>query len=303
MKLSITEQQYKIIQSRLNYNQVLEEMVFKLSILTEDEERQPDMEWDFTEVKNELDLSKLWVKTKEDAKEYLSNLKEKIKNLPSDLKKRILKYVLYSFLGLLSLNQINNYLETPLQNVVKTEKKIFNSMEIPRIRKSSEGIFNHLKREEGSVRHKGEPILTAYDIGDGAYTIGYGHAIFPGEDEGYDFLPNYNDIVPGQTAITKKNAETLLKNDIIEAEGIINKILDDWEKKGIKPKITQGMYDAMVSMAYNMGSGIRKSDFIQAVKRGDLQGAKELILQTSSHMFDKFPGLEVRRNNEYNMFV
>jgi GH24 family phage-related lysozyme (muramidase) len=100
-------------------------------------------------------------------------------------------------------------------------------MEIPRIRKSSEGIFNHLKREEGSVRHKGEPILTAYDIGDGAYTIGYGHAIFPGEDEGYEFLPNYNDIVPGQTAITKKNAETLLKNDIIEAEGIINKILDD----------------------------------------------------------------------------
>jgi GH24 family phage-related lysozyme (muramidase) len=56
-------------------------------------------------------------------------------------------------------------------------------------------------------------------------------------------------------------------------------------------------------MAYNMGSGIRKSDFIQAVKRGDLEGAKELILQTSSHMFDKFPGLEVRRNNEYNMFV
>lgn len=303
MKLSITENQYKIIQSRLTYNEVLEEMVFKLSILTEDEEREPDMEWDFTDVKKELDLSKLWVKSKEDVKEYLSTLKEKIKNLPSDLKKRILKYVLYSFLGLLSINQIQNYLEPPLQQAVKKEKEIVKKLEDVRIRKSSENLKNHLKYEEGSVKDKGQPVLTAYDLGDGAYTIGYGHAIFKGEDEGYDFLPKYRKIRPGVTSITTKDAETLLNDDIKVSEDIVNKILNDWEEEGIKPKLTQGMYDAMVSMAYNMGTGIRTKEFIQSIKRGDLAGARGLIRQTSSSLFDSFPGLKTRRENEAKMFV
>ena len=80
-------------------------------------------------------------------------------------------------------------------------------------------------------------------------------------------------------------------------------MLNDWEEQGIKPKITQKMYDAMVSMTYNMGPGIRKSDFIQAVKKGDLKTAKELILTTSSNMFKKYPGLKSRRENEYKMFT
>jgi lysozyme len=303
MKLSITEQQFKTIQSRLNYNQVLDEMVFKLSILTEDEERKPDMEWDFTEVKKELDSSKLWVKTKEDVKEYLTSLKEKIKNLPIDLKKRILKYVLYSFLGLISIKQMQNYLEPPLQQVVKKEKEVVKNLGNVKIRKSSENLKNHLRYEEGSIRQKGQPVLTAYDLGDGAYTIGYGHAIFRGEDEGYDFLPKYEDIKPEVTSISYEEAEKLLDDDIKVSEGIVNRILNDWEDQGIKPKLTQGMYDAMVSMAYNMGTGIRTKEFIQAIKRGDLEGARELILQTSSSLFDTFPGLKTRRENEAKMFV
>ena len=63
------------------------------------------------------------------------------------------------------------------------------------------------------------------------------------------------------------------------------------------------MYDAMVSMAYNMGPGIRKSDFIQAVKKGDLKTAKELILTTSENLFDDFPGLKTRREKEAKMFT
>ena len=88
----------------------------------------------------------------------------------------------------------------------------------------------------------------------------------------------------------------------VTAESIINRILDQWEEEGIKPKITQSMYDAMVSMAYNMGPGIRTSDFIQYVKRGDLEGAKKEILNTSSHMFNEYPGLKTRREREYKMF-
>ena len=82
MKLSIREDQYKVIKSYTNHQQILDEVVFKLSVLTEDEEREPDMEWDFTNVKDEIDLSKIWVKTKEDVKQYIETLKEKIKKLP-----------------------------------------------------------------------------------------------------------------------------------------------------------------------------------------------------------------------------
>ena len=303
MKLTITEHQYKIIQSRLNYERILEEMVFKINIITEDGKTEPDMEWDFTDVKDDIDVSKLWVKTKEDVKEYVQKLKEKIKNLPSETKKRILKYALYSFLGILSMKQINSFIEPQVKNIDNIETVITKKEDQPRIRKSSESLFKHLKYEEGSVTHKGEPKLTAYDLGDGAYTIGYGHAIFDGEKEGYDFLPNYEDIIPNRTKITKEHAETLLKNDIKDSEGIINKILNDWEEQGIKPKITQKMYDAMVSMAYNMGPGIRKSDFIQAVKKGDLKTAKELILTTSENLFDDFPGLKTRREKEAKMFT
>jgi GH24 family phage-related lysozyme (muramidase) len=262
------------------------------------------MEWDFTDVKKDLDLSKLWVKTKEDAKEYLSILREKIKELPTDLKKKIIRYVMYSFLGLLSLNQIQSSLEPTLQKAVETEKQVLPKVvEQPRIRQSSEDLINHLKWEEGSITRKGEPVLTAYDLGDGAYTIGYGHAIFKGENEGYDFLPKYNKIRPGKTKITKEEAEILLKDDIKIAEGIVNEILNDWEDQGIKPKLTQGMYNTMVSMAYNMGRGIRTKDFIQSIKRGDFKLAKKQIAQTSSGLFKKFPGLQIRRAKEAQMFA
>ena len=304
MKLSITEHQYSIIQSHLNYKNVIEEMVFKVSILTENEEREPDMEWDFTEVKNNLDTSKLWVKTKEDVKEYLQTLKNKIKNLPFNTKKRIIKYVLYSFLGILTINQINDLVDPQVQNVVNIEKKFDKEIgEVLRIRKSSPELYEHMRYEEGSIRKKGEPVLVAYNLGDGAYTIGYGHAIFRGEKEGYEFLPNYNKIIPGRTKITKDQAEILLKDDISNSEAIINKILNKWETEGIKIKVSQGMYNAMVSMAYNMGPGIIKSDFIKALKSGNTYLAAEQILKTSSNMFKKFPGLETRRMREYKMFT
>jgi GH24 family phage-related lysozyme (muramidase) len=299
MKLSLTEYQYQRIQERIVCENILEGMVFKISLITEDGKTEPDMEWDFSEVKKDLDLSKLWVKTKEDAKEYLSILKEKIKKLPTELKKKIIRYVMYTFLGLLSLNQIQSTLEPKLEKAVETEKKVLDQ---PRIRQSSEDLYNHLKYEEGSVVNKGEPVLNAYDLGDGAYTIGYGHAIFKGENEGYDFLPKYNKIVPGRTKITKEQAETLLKDDVKIAEGIVNEFLDDWEEQGIKPKLTQGMYNTLVSIAYNMGRGIRKADFLQAIKRGDLKLAKEQIAQTSGHLFKRFPGLEARRAKEAKMF-
>jgi GH24 family phage-related lysozyme (muramidase) len=246
----------------------------------------------------------MWVKTKEQALEYLSVLKDKIKSLPSDIKKKILRYVLISFLGFLTFSQIEKQVDEPIEKAIKTEKEVIkNITKDLRIRKSSEDLLSHLKWEEGSIRHKGEPVLTVYNLGDGAYTVGYGHAIFPREKEGFPFLPNYQNIIPNRTKITKDQAEILLKDDIREAESIINRILDEWEEKEIKPQITQGMYDAMVSMAFNMGPKIRRSDFIQTLKRGDIEGAREEILTTSKNLFGVYPGLKTRRETEHKMFV
>jgi len=304
MKVSITEDQYKWIQSKLMYEQVLDDLVFKLSLINEDGKTKPDMEWNFTNVKKDIDRSKEWVKTKEQALEYLSVLKDKIKSLPSDIKKKILRYVLISFLGLLTFSQIEKQVDEPIERAVKTEKEIVkNITKDLRIRKSSEDLLSHLKWEEGSIRDKGEPVLTVYNLGDGAYTVGYGHAIFPREKEGFPFLPNYQNIIPNRTKITKDQAEILLKDDIREAESIINRILDEWEEQGIKPQITQGMYNAMVSMAFNMGPKIRRSDFIQTLKQGDIEGAREEILTTSKNLFGIYPGLKPRRETEYKMFV
>jgi GH24 family phage-related lysozyme (muramidase) len=304
VKIILTEEQLDLVNAKINYIQILDEMVFSLSLLSEDEERAPDMEWDFTTAKDQIKQASRWVKTKEDAIEFLRTVRDKIKELPDNTKLKIMEYVIFALMGVVGLKLIYRVLNPPLETIQKVEKRALEDIKpkYERIRKSSEKLFNHLKWEEGSIYDKGEPVLRAYDLGDGAYTIGYGHAIFKGENEGYDFLPKYNKIKPGITRITKNQAETLLKDDIKIAEDIINRILNDWEKENVKPKLTQGMYDAMVSMAYNMGPGVRKTEFLQSIKRGDLKTAKEQIAQTSGHMFKKFPGLQIRREKEAQMF-
>lgn len=303
MKVSLTEEQLRSFNNRLIYEGILDDMVFKISLIVEDGKTEPDMEWDFTNVKKDIDKSKLWVKTKEDAIQYIESVVDKIKNIPPELRKKILKYVLYSFIGLLSIKQLNKTVEPVVKKVDQIEKETIEKIISLRIRKSSPELYEHMRYEEGSITKKGEPVLVAYNLGDGAYTIGYGHAIFKGENEGYEFLPNYNKIIPGRTKITKDQAEILLKDDISDSEAIINKILNKWETEGIKIKVSQGMYNAMVSMAYNMGPGIIKSDFIKALKSGNTYLAAEEILKTSSNLFKKFPGLETRRMREYKMFT
>ena len=302
MKVSLTEGQLRSFNNRLIYEGILDNMVFKISLIVEDGKTEPDMEWDFTNVKKDIDKSKLWVKTKEDAIQYIESVSDKIKNLPPELRKKILKYTLYSFVGLLTVKQLNKTVEPALKKTVEVEKETIKKIIPPRIRKSSPNLIDHLKYEEGSIVNKGEPNLVAYDLGDGAYTIGYGHAIFPDEEESFNFLPRYSKIRPGRTKITKENAEVLLKDDLRESESIINRILNQWEQKGIKPPITQGMYDAMVSMSFNMGRSIRNSKFIQAVKQSDFDLARKLILTTSENLFNDFPGLELRRKKESEMF-
>lgn len=276
------------------------------------EEKKPDFEWEF-DVKKNVDKSLDWVKTKDQAISYIKTLYDKIKNVSDNIKHKILRYVIYSFVGLFTIAQMNSMYDG-LTKEKPNLKKIENiggggeEKKEQKIRDYDESLVKHMKYEEGSITDKGEPVLTAYDIGDGAKTIGYGHAIFSSESRGstggdYPFLPKYNKIIVGKTKITKKQAEELLRDDLDKSKKELNKILDKWEEDGITPDIDQNMYNAMISMIFNMGVGnFRTSEFIQYVKRNQMDKAEEQIKKESSRSFRKFPGLKDRRERESDMF-
>lgn len=276
------------------------------------EEKKPDFEWEF-DVKKNVDKSLDWVKTKDQAISYIKTLYDKIKNVSDNIKHKILRYVIYSFVGLFTIAQMNSMYDG-LTKEKPNLKKIENiggggeEKKEQKIRDYDESLVKHMKYEEGSITDKGEPVLTAYDIGDGAKTIGYGHAIFSSESRGstggdYPFLPKYNKIIVGKTKITKKQAEELLRDDLDKSKKELNKILDKWEEDGITPDIDQNMYNAMISMIFNMGVGnFRTSEFIQYVKRNQMDKAEEQIKKESSRSFRKFPGLKDRREKESDMF-
>ena len=286
------------------------------------EEKKPDAEWEF-EVKKNVDKSLDWVKTKDQAISYIKTLFDKIKNVSDNIKYKILKYVIYSFVGILSITQMNNIYdgltkEKPNLEQLKVsgggEEKKIETQKKPeittkkRVRDYDEKLTQHIKNEEGSIENRGEPVLTAYDIGDGAKTIGYGHAIFRDKSMGntggdYPFIPKYNKVIVGKTKITKKQAEEVLRDDLDKTKEQLNKILDEWEKDGITPDIDQDMYNAMISMMYNMGIGnFKKSQFIKYVKQNELDKAKEQIKKESSRSFRRFPGVKKRREKESKMF-
>jgi len=87
-----------------------------------------------------------------------------------------------------------------------------------------------------------------------------------------------------------------------EAADGVRRMFKDWEKEGVDVTITQSMFDALVSMAFNAGvSGLRNSEVVQHIKRGDYQMAADSI--KTFRVSSKFPGLAVRRAKESEMFL
>ena len=279
----------------------LEKMVNRINLLMEDGKKEPDMEWDFTDFKKDIDDSKKRVKTTKDIKQYLNILFVKLKNTPKNIKNRVIKYVLLSFLGFISVKSLNDIANevsdekieilnpeiTDLPNsTIDSTSNIEKEPKIIKIRSASDSLVDFLKEEE-KFR------ALAYKLGDGMVTIGYGHA---------EYI-NKSDIIPYKTKIDTVKAEEYLRQDIKKAEGGLNRILDKWEQEGLEHSITQNQYDAMISMIFNMGrTGFRRSDFIKKVKEGDMDAAYNQLLNTSSQLFKKFPGLKKRRKREAELF-
>ena len=149
--------------------------------------------------------------------------------------------------------------------------------------KVSQNFWDWIKYHEGSAKYKGEPLLKTYVDSVGVKTIGYGHT------------GSY--AKPGKT-ITKNIAMELLYNDAAVAADCVRRFLTDWKSNDkLGYKLKQHEFDALVSLVYNSGcSGVRTSDFIQKLKKGDYNGTANGIKNY------KRLGLENRRDAEYSMF-
>lgn len=103
--------------------------------------------------------------------------------------------------------------------------------------KASDILIEKVKEFEG-LR------LTSYKDSAGVWTIGYGHT---------------RGVKSGQ-AITEKQADSLLRGDLLAAENFVN---------GLGLKLTQGQFDALVDFCYNVGSGdLAKSTLLAKIRAG-----------------------------------
>ena len=88
-------------------------------------------------------------------------------------------------------------------------------------------------------------------------------------------------------------SEKLFDVDIEEAEDGVKRIIKSWNNPELENTITQGMFDAMVSMAYNLGTtGLKNTEFMNLLKDGDLKQAAEKIKTT------KIKSIVKRKNKE-----
>lgn len=103
--------------------------------------------------------------------------------------------------------------------------------------KTSDNAIEHIKEFEG-LR------LCAYKCAAGVLTIGYGHT---------------KGVKAGQT-ITKSQADTLLRGDLLPVERYVS---------GLGLRLTQGQFDALVSFAFNLGTGaLGRSTLLQKIRSG-----------------------------------
>jgi len=115
--------------------------------------------------------------------------------------------------------------------------------------KTSEKGLDLIKQFEGFKDH-------VYICPAGKQTIGYGHVIDPK-------LIALTKVFP---RMTREKAEQLLKNDVKEAENAIN--------SSVKVNISQGQFDALVSLIYNWGAyNFKISNGLRKLNTGDYKGA------------------------------
>ena len=102
-----------------------------------------------------------------------------------------------------------------------------------------------------------------------------------------------------------KLGEQISKTDALELlELVANKDFADKIFPFIEVKVTQNQFDAMVSLAYNIGVGnFLKSTLLKKVNAGDFAGASNEFLRWNKAGGKELLGLTKRREREKQLFL
>ena len=129
------------------------------------------------------------------------------------------------------------------------------------------------------------------------WTIGVGHVLYP--DQGK--LPIGE---RGAYALRAEDNRTFSKEEV---DGILRSDLNRFER-GVERfcpvPLTQGMFDGLVSFAFNVGLGtLQRSTLRQKLLRGDKAGAAEELLKYCMAGGKVLKGLQNRRIDERAVFL
>ena len=147
--------------------------------------------------------------------------------------------------------------------------------------------------ESMSVSNKGVDLicefegkrLVAYDDGVGVWTIGFGTIKYP----------NGVRVKKGDTC-TLDQAKEYMRHDLIEFEHTVN--------SSVKVPLNQNQFDALVSLAYNIGSNAFKSStLVKKLNTGDYQGAADQFNVWINAGGKRMQGLVNRRDREKLLFL
>ena len=147
--------------------------------------------------------------------------------------------------------------------------------------------------ESMSVSNKGVDLicefegkrLAAYDDGVGVWTIGFGTIKYP----------NGVRVKKGDTC-TLEQAKEYMRHDLIEFEHTVN--------SSVKVPLNQNQFDALVSLAYNIGSNAFKSStLVKKLNTGDYQGAADQFNVWINAGGKRMQGLVNRRDREKLLFL
>ena len=102
-----------------------------------------------------------------------------------------------------------------------------------------------------------------------------------------------------------KLGDQISKTDALKLlEVVANRDFADKIFPSIKVKVTQSQFDAMVSLAYNIGAGaFLKSTLLKKVNAGDFAGAGEEFLRWNKANGKEVLGLTKRREREKQLFL
>ena len=259
------------------YNQISETFSDIPTIITEEVDTH-HYEWDFTKnkfydkinnIESDIKKSASFVRTTEQAIDFIKNLSSRVAEFPDKIKSDFAKVAIGAMTISMSFTQLsdlqsdikNEKLDPAIKSVITSNlekigdgygKKMVSK--IPKFKTNpsqpySENLVNFLKYEEGDVEVKGSPKTTAYAIGDGMVTIGYGHAepIISKVNIGGSVKMKSKNFIEDVTKISNDESEKLLRSDILKnAQYVMYYIVKDWDSDKTGIEITQPMFDAMV---------------------------------------------------------